>query len=134
MKDRAEEPRYQIMYDIYCIKRLVSVWVYLNSGSSYSKPRCESLDIFQGDINSHYPQDELVLRFLRKKHWKKSGVGKVTVTSTSESCCSFWMSQVPPRILNDFKEMECNRNLDSLIPKSFTGRHDSLTRHFQSCF
>lgn len=33
---------------------------------SYSKTRSKPLDIFQGDINSHNPQDELVLRLLRE--------------------------------------------------------------------
>lgn len=119
------------------MNRLVSVCVYLCSVCSYSKLRRQSLDIFQGDINGHNPQDELVLRFLRENHTKKKrsqGLERVTVRPTYESCCSFWMSQVPLRILNDFKEMGCNRNLDSLIPKSFTCRHESLTRHFQPSF
>lgn len=53
---------------------------------------------------------------------------------TYNFCCSFWMSQVPLRILNDFKEMGYIWNLDSLIPKSFTCCRDSLTRHFQPLF
>lgn len=116
-------------YDIYGTLRTV---LFVLCVSSYSKPRRESLDIFQGDINSHDPQDELVLGFLRENQKnRKRQTERVTIRPVYESCCSFWMSQVPLCTLNDFKEMECNRNLVSLIPKSLTGRHDSLTRHFQ---
>lgn len=114
---------------MYCINRLDSVCVYLCSVCSYSEARRQSLDIFQGDINSHNPQDELVLKFLR--FLKENHRGE---RATYESCCSYWMSQVPLCILTDFKEMGPNRNLDSLIPQSFTCRHESLTRHFQLCF
>lgn len=34
---------------------------------SYGEPRRESLDVLQGNINSHHPQDELVLGFLQQK-------------------------------------------------------------------
>lgn len=87
---------------------------------SYSEARRQSLDIFQGDINSHNPQDELALKFLgflKEKQRRKRA--------------THWMSPVPPCVRTDFKEMGPDRNLDSFIPQSFTCRHESLTRYFQ---
>lgn len=45
---------------------------YFCSLCSYSKVRRQSFNIFQGHINSHNPQDELVwkfLRFLKENQW-----------------------------------------------------------------
>lgn len=76
VKGRIEGPRCQISTSR---NRLAFMYVYLCSVCSYSKSRCQSLNIFQGNINSHNPQDELVLRFLREKK-RKSGVERVTVS------------------------------------------------------
>lgn len=45
--------------DVHCVVR------------SYGEPRREPLDIFQGDINCHNTQDELVLGFLMEKPGRK---------------------------------------------------------------
>lgn len=105
------------------IHGLGSGCVYLCRVCSYSEARRQSLDIFQGDINSHNPQDELVLKFLG---FLKENQRRKRATH--------WMSQVPLCVQTDFKEMGPNRNLDSFIPQSVTCRHESLTRYFQLSF
>lgn len=51
----------------YCM----NAWISACLCCSYSILRRQPPDVFQGHIYSHNPQDELVLRFLRKSHTKE---------------------------------------------------------------
>lgn len=97
---------------------------------SYCKPRSQSLDVFQRDINGHNSQDKLVLGLLRERRWKKqrrmSAAQRVTLLS-------LFLDESSPSVHSEwFQASGCNRNLDSFIPKSFMCCNESPTRHFQA--
>ncbi len=135
VKGNTEEPRYQIWHLLTSWFLYGYVFIYIVSTLTVNWGVSLLISSRETSI-AITPKMSWFWDFWEKTIEKKRSqeLERVTLRPTYESCCSFWMSQVPLRIPNDFKEMGCNRNLDSLIPKSFTCRHESLTRHFQPSF